>query len=521
MPWSRGLLGRIDKQRYVNAADRMAAQPSILAAIKAYQSVFEDDQEHTWHGINAASLILRAARDGIAGPTRDEAHRIAEATLGALDRRQKAMAQENRAKPEKSHEREGAELRVWDHASRVEALVDLGRFEEAETALDDYLNHPAMDAFEVASTFRQFDEVLQLSKTDQGRPLLERLRKSAERFRTGGLARTDEEHPRRAMLVRVANPEWRPTDIPDLEIRAHFGDVLSILGSDATVRALLKEAIVLGIEESRPAREYECSISLPFIEAIPPFQDLDGHEYSENGDHAMVAIVDDGIDVLHKAFLDDNGTSRIVGIWDQRDSTGPAPAGFTFGKYYGHAEIAEIVSRQAVPTALGRNKGGHGTHVASIAAGRKAGKFAGGVAPAAELVVVISSSDQPTGYSDAHLAALKFIDQMATERRRPVVVNISQGMNAGAHDGRSALELAFEHFSRMPGRVVVKSAGNERSRDGHAEVSLLKGTVDYLDWECQPAPFTRPRFELWWRSANKYSFRLLEPLPSDRCGRRQ
>ena len=49
----------------------------------------------------------------------------------------------------------------------------------------------------------------------------------------------------------------------------------------------------------------------------------------------------------------------------------------------------------------------------------------------------------------------------------PVVVNISQGMNAGAHDGRSALELGFEHFSdggRMPGRVVVKSAGNERDK---------------------------------------------------------
>ena len=139
------------------------------------------------------------------------------------------------------------------------------------------------------------------------------------------------------------------------------------------------------------------------------------------------------------------------------------------------------------------------------------------MAPAAKLLVVISSSDQPTGYSDAHIAGLKFIDQVAKDLEMPVVVNISQGMNAGAHDGRSALELGFEHFSdggRMPGRVVVKSAGNERDRDGHAKVSLLSGAVEILDWQCEPAPFTRPRFELWWRSANKYSFRLLEPLPS-------
>ena len=515
---ARGLLGRINKQRYVNAPDPAAAQTSILAAIREYQSVFEENDKHTWHGVNSASLILRAARDGIAGPSPDEARRIAEATLRVLATRQQATVRENLSDPEQAKQREGAELYVWDYASRVEALIDLGRFDDAGKALDDYLDHPGMDAFEVASTFRQFDEVLQLSTTSEGGPLLERLRKAAERFRTGGLTQPDAEGALRAMLVRVSNPDWRPTDIPDLEIRTHFGTVVSILGSDATVRALLKDSIVLGIEESRRAFEYECADSLPFINAIPPYQDLDGRDYSENGDRAMVAIVDDGIDVLHEAFLDDNGQSRIVGIWDQRDAAGPPPAGFTFGTFYSRTDIAGFVTAKAVPPSLGRNKDGHGTHVASIAAGRRTGgTFGGGVAPAAELLVVISCSDQPTGYSDAHIAGLKFIDQMAKERDKPVVVNVSQGMNAGAHDGRSALELGFEHFSdggRMPGRVVVKSAGNERDRAGHATVSLLTGAVEILDWECDPAPFTRPRFELWWRSANKFSFRLFEPLPS-------
>ncbi len=514
---ARGLLGRINKQRYVNRRDPAAAQTSIAAAIEAYRSVFDEDNTHTWHGVNSASLILRASRDGIAGPPPGDARQIAEATLKVLAERQEAAVRENLSDAEKAKQREGAELEAWDYASRVEALIALGRFDEAAKALDNYLDHPGMDAFEVAATFRQFDEVLQLSRTDEGRPLLERLRKAAERFRTGGLTQPDAGGALRAMLVRVSNPDWRPTNIPDLEIRTHFGTVLSIRGSDATVSALLKDTVVLGIEESRPALEYECGDSLPFIEATPPYQDLEGHDYSENGDHAMVAIIDDGVDVLHEAFLDDKGQSRIVGIWDQRDGAGPPPAGFTFGTYYSRDDIAGFVVTKTVPSSLGRNKDGHGTHVASIAAGRSAGKFAGGVAPAAELLVVISSSDQPTGYSDAHIAGLKFIDQVARDRGMPVVVNISQGMNAGAHDGRSALELGFEHFSdggRMPGRVVVKSAGNERDRAGHAELSLLTGTLEILDWECDPAPFTRPRFELWWRSANKYSFRLFEPLPS-------
>ena len=69
----RGLLGRINKQRYVNGRDPAAAKTSILAAIEAYRSVFDEDNKHTWHGVNAASLILRAARDGITGPPPDEA----------------------------------------------------------------------------------------------------------------------------------------------------------------------------------------------------------------------------------------------------------------------------------------------------------------------------------------------------------------------------------------------------------------------------------------------------------------
>ena len=184
-----------------------------------------------------------------------------------------------------------------------------------------------MDAFEVSSTFRQFDEVLQLSTTDEGRPLLERLRKAAERFRTGGLTQPDAGGARRAMLVRVSNPDWQPTNIPDLEVRTQLGTVLSILGSDATVRALLKDTVVLGIEESRPVIDYECADSLPFINAVPPYQDLEGHDYTENGDHAMVAIIDDGIDVLHEAFLDDKNKQqcRIVGIWDQGDGAGRRP----------------------------------------------------------------------------------------------------------------------------------------------------------------------------------------------------
>ena len=59
-------------------------------------------------------------------------------------------------------------MEVWDDATRVEALVDLGAFEEASRALDEYLVHPDMETFEVSSTYRQFDEVLQLANDSRG-----------------------------------------------------------------------------------------------------------------------------------------------------------------------------------------------------------------------------------------------------------------------------------------------------------------------------------------------------------------
>ena len=55
----------------------------------------------------------------------------------------------------------------------------------------------------------------------------------------------------------------------------------------------------------------------------------------------------------------------------------------------------------------------------------------------------------------------------------PMVVNVSLGMNAGAHDGMTTLEKAFDSITmkgKEEGFVIVKSAGNERGHLGHAQV---------------------------------------------------
>ncbi len=492
---ARGLLGRLYKQRYVDSG-KPGDGRFLTQAIEAYRLVFEEDEKHVWHGVNAASCILRANRDGIQARPVEQAHDIARRVLNVLRRR----------------EAEHGSLEVWDLASRVEALVDLNEFEQASVSLEEYLTHPDMKAFEVSSTYRQFDEVLQLGKDSRGAELLHRLAKAAERYRTGGLSQLADKGAR-PMLIRVSDPQWAPKDIPDLVIDARLGTVLSISASDRTIRALLKDPVVIGMEESRPSGQIETTRSLPFIGVAAQYQGPAG-PYSEDGRAALVAIIDNGIDVLHETFLDDNMQSRIIGIWDQQDDDPAAtpPTGFTFGRFHTEAEIAGYVAAKKVPASLRRWNEGHGTHVASIAAGRKVGNFAGGVAPAAQLLIVISRGDESTGYSKAHLAALDFIDQKAASLNKPVVVNLSQGMNAGAHDGKSSLEVAFDNFANgtKPGRVVVKSAGNERGKRGHAKLTIPAGGAERLAWRCPPQT-SHVRIELWWTSANTYRFQLKSP----------
>jgi subtilisin family serine protease len=503
---AKGLMGRLFKQKYVNTPADSSAPSWLRRAFDEYDGVYRERPDNFWHGVNAASLLLRAARDGMPWGSRDEARAIANRILQRFDE----LAKSNK-------------LYVWDFASRVEALIALDRFADAANALDDYLAHPEMDAFEVSSTFRQFDQVLQLGTVPEARAIYKQLRRAVDRYRAGGVTsspsqREDVKEPNLLpILIRISDPGWTPLDdVLGLRISARLGTVISARATEATIHSLLTDPVVVAIEESRSVIDVdvlECARGMPFIRIAETYKDSVG-SFCEKGRNALVAFIDNGIDVLHEAFTDDSKQTRIVGIWDQRDETGPHPVGFDYGTHHSSASIQKYLTDGDVPKPLGRNVDGHGTHVASIAAGRTVGEFFGGVAPESRLLVVIAKSDGDIGYSKAHLDALVFIDTVATELGLPVVVNVSKGMNAGAHDGKSALEIGFEEFAgggRKPGRVVVKSAGNERSQRGHAQFTVA--TAERLRWtrKQQIVPWHFERLELWWSAGNALQFRLGSP----------
>jgi WD40 repeat protein/subtilisin family serine protease len=233
---------------------------------------------------------------------------------------------------------------------------------------------------------------------------------------------------------------------------------------------------------------------------------------SEKGDRALVALVVQDIDVLHETFLDDHGQARFVGVWDQTSDVGSAPPGFTNGTWHDRERIQEHLRGR---TSLLLRKGGHsGTHMASIAAGRRAGKFKGGVAPEAALLVIIVPGDVG-GYSRSLVDALLLVEKIASEIGLPTVVCINGGLNSGAHDGTSQLEAALDAFTSSgarPGRAIVAPAGSGRLRNGHAFLRMADSSREALAWKRDPrATSSRERVELWWSSADDLTFRLSAP----------
>ena len=51
------------------------------------------------------------------------------------------------------------------------------------------------------------------------------------------------------------------------------------------------------------------------------------------GKNVIVGIIDDGLDFRHRDFRKVDGTTRLLGLWDQRanGAAGAPPAGFTYG----------------------------------------------------------------------------------------------------------------------------------------------------------------------------------------------
>jgi hypothetical protein len=174
-----GLLGRIYKQLYVNNKDPGAAsnRANLKKALESYLPVYRPDMPDSWwHGINAVAVLARAKRDGFQiGGTR-EPEDLATEILAAID---------------KKEDTSNDPLPTWELATRVEGYVAVGKDKEAARAARRYVESSGIDAFEVYSTLRQFEEVWQLKENEPPGNLLLPVLRTAHLERSGAMSKGD------------------------------------------------------------------------------------------------------------------------------------------------------------------------------------------------------------------------------------------------------------------------------------------------------------------------------------------
>ncbi len=212
--------------------------------------------------------------------------------------------------------------------------------------------------------------------------------------------------------------------------------------------------------------------------------------YNLSGRGILIGIVDSGIDYENPDFRNEDGTTRVVSLWDQ-SITGRPPSGYATGSEYTRdeinaalAELDRTVRSRIVPS---RDTSGHGTAVAGIAAGNgrgSEGRIYRGAAPEAELLIVKMGTPRPDGFprTTELMLGVDYVIRKALELRRPVAVNISFGNTYGSHDGTSLVERFLNDISDTWKNVICIGSGNEGTTAGHASgrVSDEEETVQEL-----------------------------------------
>jgi len=263
---------------------------------------------------------------------------------------------------------------------------------------------------------------------------------------------------------------------------------------------------------------------------------MDG-SLARGGKGVIVGIIDFGMDFAHKNFLDENGNSRVLAIWDQtapQNPKSPSQYGYYYGTLYTQDDINLALEQQDPYRALGYGPapddllqtGAHGTYVADVAAGNgnaSVGSVGKGVAPNADIVFV-EASTKCVPASDASVVgnsfgdsvqlaeAIRFIFAFAEERNRPCVINLSMGTNGGPHDGTTLVEKWIDCLlAQAPNRAVVIAAANMFGKQLHAAGKVSAEKPVELKWEIFPNDSTNNELEIWYSKDDRFDVEVIRP----------
>lgn len=307
-----------------------------------------------------------------------------------------------------------------------------------------------------------------------------------------------------------------PTAVPEkVRVVAQFGDVITC----RIKRKDIEEVYASPLKFSLKASQYFGQNSGESFGVVEKKQSRQ-RSFSpvEDGDDrkAVLGIIDWGCDFTHLNFRNADGTTRLLGIWDQSVTSGKGTAHYGYGTFFSRTRINNAL-RTSEPfkslkyhpaKADSAGVGAHGTHVMDIAAGNgRVGRA--GVAPTAELAFVHLGANDTSGKANLGdsvriLEAIDFLRILAGNR--PLVINMSVGRHGGPHDGNTLVERAIDNFlEARPDTMICQSTGNYFMANTHAYGILKPGKSQTLCFEIDSRDVTSNEIEIWYSGKDVFS----------------
>ncbi len=317
------------------------------------------------------------------------------------------------------------------------------------------------------------------------------------------------------VLIRIQGEDVSYLEEMGVQIRSRLGNIVSANVPLSSIGSLVAEERVTYIEAERQMIG-RLNVSVPATRASLIRSGAAPNFTGATGSGVIVGVIDDGLDFRHLDFRKPDGSTRLLGLWDQRvnGAAGTPPAGFNYGGECTPAMLNDAIGGNGAACTQ-PSTGNHGTHVGGIAAGngqqtgngQPAYRF-GGMAPYADILAANSIAGGTGG--NAVVDAIAWMKARAQSLGKPVVINLSLGSYFGSRDGTSNFEQALSNAG-APGVIVVAAAGNEGKDAIRASGNISQGETQTVTFNWGATVTAAQRMEIWYPGTNQYAIKFNGP----------
>jgi subtilisin family serine protease len=201
-----------------------------------------------------------------------------------------------------------------------------------------------------------------------------------------------------------------------------------------------------------------------------------------SGKEVLIGFIDTGIDYQNHVFRKEDGTSRIISIWDQTIENSDHQENIEYGTEFRNEQINQALkSADPLSVVPSIDEIGHGTIMAGIAAGNEDTEynFAGVATNASFAVVKLKPAktylkeffaippDSICFQETDIIFGIYYLNKLANQLNRPLILCLGIGNSQSGYMGYRPIAVYLGGLSTSYRRGIVVAAGNQGNRGSH------------------------------------------------------